>query len=247
MKEILKPIPVCGYDNYRVSNLGYVKNVVTGKILKPQNNGKGYLHVSLYNNDHISRTVMIHRLVALAFLENPLDLPQVNHIDENKHNNRVDNLEWVTSVDNINHGTHNIRVGMNNPRRRPIYSVTKDGDVKLFESGRDASRYYKNLGIYVAPAGITKALKSKIETYKNLAWYYQSDKSGYYDYLKKFDRSNRGKPCKIHTIAHDGKITYFDTIVSAIKFYDLGHNDFQNIKSAIVDNSEFCGMKWFYT
>ena len=81
MEDILKPIPVCGYDNYRVSNLGYVKNVVTGKILKPQNNGKGYLHVSLYNNDHISRTVMIHRLVALAFLENPLDLPQVNHID----------------------------------------------------------------------------------------------------------------------------------------------------------------------
>ena len=189
MSEIWMKID--GYENYAVSSYGNVKNISTGKILKPGNNGKGYLHVGLYNSEHVGKTIMIHRLVACAFIPNPMNLPQVNYIDEDKTNNRVDNLEWVTSFDNINHGTHNERVGLNNPDRRPICSITSTGEVKYFDSGRHAQRYYKTIGIVARPAGIAKALKGVIDTYKNLAWFYQEDTSGIKTYYQKFSCKRR--------------------------------------------------------
>ena len=109
-----------GYENYQISNKGNVKNIITNQILKQCNNGRGYKHVMLYNSDHKGKTLVVHRLVANAFIPNPQNLPEVNHIDENKTNNSVDNLEWITCKDNINHGTHNVRVGINNPNRKPI-------------------------------------------------------------------------------------------------------------------------------
>ena len=97
---------------YEVSNLGRVRSVdrvdsrgrrLEGRILK-QNKNKGYLSVAL-----CGKVFKVHRLVATVFVPNPNNLPQVNHLDENKHNNRVDNLEWVTAKDNMNYGTRNQR------------------------------------------------------------------------------------------------------------------------------------------
>lgn len=73
MEEIWKPIEE--YENYYVSNMGNVMNINTGKVLKGQNNGKGYFHVCLYNKEHKCKLVMIHRLVAKAFIPNPENLP----------------------------------------------------------------------------------------------------------------------------------------------------------------------------
>ena len=112
MEEIWKPIR--NHENfYLVSNLGRVKRLSTvskrkdgknykrpEKILKPYKNKKGYLMVDLDNN---CKGQIIHRLVAEAFIENPYDLPQVNHKDANKHNNCVENLEWITNYDNMQH------------------------------------------------------------------------------------------------------------------------------------------------
>ena len=111
-------LPIEGYENlYEVSNLGRVRrlesfvtntNGVTqkfpGKILKPAANKTGYLTVNLSKNG-IVRTCSIHRLVSQAFLPNPNNLPQVNHRDENKQNNSVENLEWCTQKENVNYGT----------------------------------------------------------------------------------------------------------------------------------------------
>lgn len=98
-EEIWKDIS--GYEGlYQISNLGRVKS--KRKILKPINGE--YLHVGLSKNG-IQTTKLIHRLVAENFIDNPNNLPQVNHKDENKHNNCVNNLEWITFKENMNYGT----------------------------------------------------------------------------------------------------------------------------------------------
>ena len=110
--EIWKDI--VGYENlYQVSNLGRVKSLnylQKGKeqILKGFKVTSGYLAVNL-SKDGKSKTHTIHRLVAKTFIENPDNLPQVNHKDECKTNNRLDNLEWCSSKYNCNYGTRNKR------------------------------------------------------------------------------------------------------------------------------------------
>lgn len=89
-----------------ISSYGRVKNTITNFYLKPFSNNKGYLLVHLTINGKRSNQ-LIHRLVAKAFIPNPDNLPQVNHIDGNKSNNRVNNLEWCTDSYNQNHAIVN--------------------------------------------------------------------------------------------------------------------------------------------
>lgn len=99
--------PICGYEGlYEVSSLGKVKSLKFGKekILKFGKNKKGYFRVGL-SKDKKREFCSVHRLVANAFIPNPNNLPTVNHIDENKENNVVDNLEWMNMKQQVNHGT----------------------------------------------------------------------------------------------------------------------------------------------
>jgi hypothetical protein len=102
---------VIGYSgHYKVSNLGRIKSIKFNKerILK-QNNLNGYKQIRLYANKSIAN-VLVHRIVAEAFIENIKNYPQVNHKDEDKTNNNVDNLEWCSSSYNNNYGTRSERV-----------------------------------------------------------------------------------------------------------------------------------------
>lgn len=103
MKEVWKDIPM--YEGiYEVSTFGRVRSKVTGSITIGYPNHKGYLRAYIYLNGMMKKE-FVHRLVAITFLPNPNNYPQVNHKDEDKTNNRVDNLEWCTCEYNNNYGT----------------------------------------------------------------------------------------------------------------------------------------------
>lgn len=122
--EVWKDIK--GYEGlYQVSNLGRVRSLnynktKTVRTLKLTSNAKGYLQLILHKNGKISSR-KVHRLVAEAFIPNPEELPQVNHKDENKTNNCVDNLEWCTNYYNAWYGTKIDK--MRKKRSKPILCV----------------------------------------------------------------------------------------------------------------------------
>lgn len=94
-------------DLYQISNLGRVRRKDTLKVLKPLTLSKGYKGIRLYINNIKAKTQKIHRLVATYYIDNPLNLSQVNHKDGNKSNNRVENLEWCSNDYNMNHAVVN--------------------------------------------------------------------------------------------------------------------------------------------
>lgn len=106
-QEIWKPIAECN-GIYHISNHGRVKSYKCGKerIMKPYTTAMGYLRIGILVNDK-QKMHKIHRLVASAFIENIDNKPEVNHKDGNKTNNHIDNLEWVTRKENIQHGWDN--------------------------------------------------------------------------------------------------------------------------------------------
>lgn len=107
MMEEWRAVP--GYEGlYEVSNMGNVRNVRRNTLLKLSKTNDGYIQVWLYKNG-IRNRFQVHRLVCQAFLPNPDNLPQVNHRDEVKINNRVENLEWCDGKYNVNYGTRQER------------------------------------------------------------------------------------------------------------------------------------------
>lgn len=120
---------VKGYENYEVSDTGEVRRI-GGEVMRQWVTNWGYRMVQLWR-DGVGKHHSVHRLVANAFIDNPDNLPQVNHIDENKANNSVDNLEWCSAKHNINHGERNAKTSKaltNNPlRSRRVLQYSKDG------------------------------------------------------------------------------------------------------------------------
>jgi hypothetical protein len=94
--------PIEGFPNYRVSSDGKVYSVNYKKFLKTQKNNDGYETVQVTNNGN-KKDFLMHRLVALSFIENKENKQYVNHIDGNKLNNNETNLEWVTNSENVQH------------------------------------------------------------------------------------------------------------------------------------------------
>ena len=126
-----------GYEGlYNVSSLGVVVRIDRNKVMKQTADKDGYLKVCLCKNNE-KKTYMVHRLVATAFLDNSEELPVVNHKDENKANNCVDNLEWCSIQYNTVYNGANFRRAIS--RKKPIIAE-KDGKEIEFESIIDASK-----------------------------------------------------------------------------------------------------------
>ena len=149
-----------GYEGlYQVSNLGRVKTIKTNKIRKLEKVRSGYLRVMLYKNNKSER-FLVHRLVAEAFISNPNSLPEVNHKDENKLNNTVENLEWCSRTYNVNYGT--IQEKINKKRCKKIKCIETR---EIFNSIREAAKKYN-----VDDTSLVHHLKNK-DRYKSVAGY----------------------------------------------------------------------------
>lgn len=155
-----------GYEGlYAATEDGRIWSYRSKKFLKPGTDGKGYKLVILCK-DKKRKTYRIHRLVAETFLPNPANLPQINHIDENKANNALSNLEWISLKDNINFGTRTERSAK--ARQKKIICVETG---EIFNSLTEAA--IKN---NVNKSAICKACKGKLKTCAGYHWaYYYED------------------------------------------------------------------------
>lgn len=173
MEEIWKDIE--GYEGlYQVSNMGRVRSLKYKKerILKPRKQS-GYYRVSLYNDKKYEYS--IHRLVANAFIPNPDNLPQVNHKDENRTNNCINNLEWCTPKYNYNYGTINIRKSQkqlnDKNKSKVVLQYSLDGTfIKEWKSTMDVER---NLGF--AHTHIVAVCNGKSRIAYGFLWKYKNE------------------------------------------------------------------------
>ena len=150
---------------YEVSTMGRVRRTSTQKILSQKMQGNGYLSVHLSINGKLV-TRNVHRLVALAFVENPGNHTQVNHINEDKTDNRVENIEWCSPSYNCKYGHRNEK--MVESRRRPVVQMDLHGNIiTVFQVLNEAGR---KTGI--SPAHICDVCNGKRNTAGGYVWKY---------------------------------------------------------------------------
>lgn len=163
LREEWKPINEYE-DTYEVSNLGKVRNKKSGRVLKPGINRQGYEIVSLSKNN-VKRMKRVSRLVAIHFIPNDNDLPQINHIDEDRRNNIVTNLEWVTPKQNANHGNRNRKISdVNN---KPVMGINLEtGEKIIFPSTHATVQFGFNF------QNVAQVARGERNTHKGFSWEY---------------------------------------------------------------------------
>ena len=155
--EIWKDIK--GYEgNYQISNKGRIWSVLSQRYLKPQHDNCGYYRIQLTAKNGKRKTEKVHRLVAINFIDNPDNLPEVNHINHIRDDNRIENLEWCNHKENCN---KTIKV-------RQVGKYDKAGNIIcIYKSLSDAS-YYENK----TPSQILGYINSKPSKLRDLFWKY---------------------------------------------------------------------------
>lgn len=176
MTEIIEEWRTAVYDGeiyeglYQVSNWGRImslnyRNTGKAELMNPGTNTDGYFKVNLRKNGK-RKMCYVHRLIAQTFIPNPENKSEVNHIDEDKTNNRVDNLEWKWHKDNINHGTHNERSAK--ARSKTVLQFSLTGEfIREWESTMECGRNGFNQGAVAA------CCRGELKQYKGFLWMYK--------------------------------------------------------------------------
>lgn len=173
MKEIYKDIK--GYEGlYQVSNLGRIKSLRSKKILCCGINSGGYCTICFSINS-LSKSFRVHRLVAEAFIPNPENKPQINHINGDKTDNRVENLEWVTQSENMQHafknGLNKRKIGKENKKSIKVNQYSKKGEyIKTWCCIKDVERTLK-----IQDYNISSCCKGKRKTAGGFMWRYVNE------------------------------------------------------------------------
>ena len=144
-----------GYEGlYAVTSCGKVYSYKRKKFLKPKDNGTGYLYVGLIKDGKV-KNHLIHRLVAEAYLPNPNNLPQVDHIDNDKTHNYLNNLQWITNRDNSRKSNN-----------KPILQYSLDGEfIREWKCANDVGREVQS--------NICQCLKGKYKSSYGYIWKYK--------------------------------------------------------------------------
>lgn len=223
-----------------------------GTILKQQTDKDGYKQIGFRK-----KVIKIHQLTLQTFKPNPDPkiYTQVNHIDEDKANNKLSNLEWVTPKENVNHGTHNAKLS-NSSSKNPIVQLTFDGNlVKIWKNTVQLNEVYGHGAVW-------SAINRYTNIYSGYFWMYQKEynsmtKNELVEFIKNKieDREKRSSTggitnAKVHGIkivqlTLDGKVVnVWDNITDAVKNSGFGFKSIKKCADGIVESH--CGYKWAY-
>ena len=173
--------------SYMVSNIGRVRSLdrfvidksgrrmwFKGRVLKPSLNQDGYYKLALSSQCN-RKMFFVHRLVSFAFIDNPHNKKEVNHINGIKTDNRVENLEWVTPKENVRHafdtGLNSVPLGKNHPRSKPVVQISFKGIImKEYGSVSGASR-----ATGICQDSISNAARGDSKSAGGFIWYYSSE------------------------------------------------------------------------
>lgn len=158
----MRQVDVNGFENYQVTDDGRVWSKKHKKWLKLFSNNVGYLQVYLSKNGK-QKWFKIHKLVAEAFIPNPNGYKEINHKDDNKENNVVENLEWCDRSHNML--WNGLSAKISEKLKKKVYQYTIDGNlIKIYESSKDAAKYGFNSSC------ISNCCYGRVLTHKGYKW-----------------------------------------------------------------------------
>lgn len=231
MKEVWKAIK--DFDNYEVSNTGKVRNKDTGNVLKPWIINSGYKQVGIPK-----QSGLVHRLVAEAFILNKdTSKNVVNHIDNNKLNNTVDNLEWVDQKGNIAHSTKQGRINTYSARgqlskvsKKAVYQKDMEGNIiKVWDSPTQAEKETNN---YFIASKISAVTSGSRKHHRNYIW----------EYINK--DSTRSKNMKIDVFDLEGNLLYNEYSMNKIMKL-LNMNNHKTLRDKLRKTDDFVEYKGY--
>ena len=172
MEELFKIKSRFGeFEDYRISKSGIVYSLRQGNVIKPLSSDSldtsGYPMVFLLDKNGKKHTIKIHTIVADTFIPNPDNLPCINHKDENKINNNVENLEWCTKAYNNVYNNKAKKIGLklrdSNPRKKKVAAIDDKGNIiAIYKSVREAAR---NIGNENFDSNIHSGIRNKQKRY----------------------------------------------------------------------------------
>ena len=232
MIEIFKDIK--GYEGkYQISNLGNVYSCNKRDLLIPDTNKDGYFRYHLYK-DGKCKKCLAHRLVAEAFIPNPDNLECVNHIDENKTNNCVDNLEWCTKLYNNIYGSRIENI--NKKLYKPVIGINiTNGLIVKYNSIKEASEV---LGI--DKSSISACCKGKIKSIGGYTWFYENPEDNKSNSKPKAKGSKRAI---VGVNSENGSIVEFNSIIDATRALGINNG---SISKCLNKKTKIAGLYYWY-